>query len=526
MSWLIEVAVFMTGVRVETIHSDMNSREREAIIDEFNDPASTLKILIGTSRLIGQGQNVQRCCHVLAILEPQSNLSQTQQIIGRVYCMGQTAPQSIYIVTNEYTFDPKRLAGSVKKFLAQQMAVGPSGRRVLESAISNKTSDAVVENDINTLATAEEAALRESAVTFITNAFRMPRDFLQPPDLSWADLGTDRLGEIYTPAQRRASIKRLKSHRERHFAMRSIVVSEAEEALYAKEVGATQILKTPKSLARKRQYAVKKQFTMNKCPWTFFNGLPFVLADRFSCVECTARDASPQCIRACHEHYSSICGAVMAVLNDAGVAVAFEQLEGCLSVTRITAEIANRAWAQAEAIIDKTVDYIICRPRGGVMARLLTREDYDKVGAAATAKPTKAKPTKAKGSATATKYTSKAIITDSDENEDEPDGFQAAETTPRSGEDRVFGAPQKSLLETGKAAVPDLADEQDPGSELSNMGSDELNAIGGSSPSRLAEVGRVQMPTRPVGRKRAHSNIDDEDIDGHRRSKRIQAQRG
>jgi len=106
VSWLAEIATFMSGVRVETIHSDQTTRERESIIDEFNDPDSDLRILLGTSRLIGQGLNVQHSCHVLVILEPQTNLSLTQQIIGRIYRLGQTAHQTIYIVTSEYTSTP------------------------------------------------------------------------------------------------------------------------------------------------------------------------------------------------------------------------------------------------------------------------------------------------------------------------------------------------------------------------------------------------------------------------------------
>ena len=52
VSWIIEIVIYITGIRVETIYSDITPRERESIINKFNELASSLKILIGISRLI------------------------------------------------------------------------------------------------------------------------------------------------------------------------------------------------------------------------------------------------------------------------------------------------------------------------------------------------------------------------------------------------------------------------------------------------------------------------------------------
>ncbi len=117
VSWLVEVVLYMTGVRVEAVYSNMASRDRGEVLQQFDDPSSDLKVLTGTARAIGKGQNLQQSCHVLLILEPQSSLGATQHIIGRVHRLGQARAQTIYIATCEYSYDVKRLASSVRAFV-------------------------------------------------------------------------------------------------------------------------------------------------------------------------------------------------------------------------------------------------------------------------------------------------------------------------------------------------------------------------------------------------------------------------
>lgn len=428
VSWLVEIACFMTGVSVETIHSDMGAKEREIIIDSFNDAASSLRILVRTSRLIGQGQNVQKSCHVLVVLEPQANLSLTQQIIGRVYRLGQTSAQIIYLLTAEYSYDSKRLAASVKKFLAQQMSVAETGREQLELAVATRTNQAVQAADPTKLSNADEVALRAMAVNFITGAFQMPRDFLQTADLSWADLGIDPLGNVYTPLQRFASLRRLKEHGNLHYKMPAVEPTDEDKTAFkdTSEFGAPQTTATPKSHhARKLQLAASEQAIMAKCPFTFLYNLPFMLADASSCTACTDFGDPAQCVRCCRDHYLRIKKIVVDDLDKRGIVVLSNEVEGSLSSTRLDPDVADGIWAEIGGTVYTSINRcVVCRPKGGLFGKIVPqiklRMDAEKEAAKVQARQEAALARQTKA-ALKSKFTSKELV---DSEDDEPSDGQ------------------------------------------------------------------------------------------------------
>jgi hypothetical protein len=296
------------------------------------------------------------------------------------------------------------------------MSVGSTGRKILDDAVAGTIAAAVETADALKLVLANEEALRAQALDFIKRAFEMPRDFLQEADLAWADIGTDHLGEIYSPLQRWASMRRLKNYGADHYKMGTVVPTEEDQAEFELAFGAPQSAPTPSSHRRKLQIAGADQFIMPKCPYTFLHALPFTLFDPHTCTQCANRGGRDQCMRCCLDHFTQIRKKVIdGLAKCAQITLERHDLEGSLSPGNLAPDVAEKVWSGILPIIEAARSCSVCRPKGGLMAKLVapaqSRQDKQKEQA----KKEDALARKVAAAAGSKQYKSSALIEDSDE---------------------------------------------------------------------------------------------------------------
>lgn len=104
---------------MKTLRSKQDATEREAVIQEFNDPKSDVQILVAGLQASSAGINLQRCCSDLIILGCAANISTIFQTIGRIHRLGSDRFQRIWIVTLDHSYDQIMQASQTHKMLQQ-----------------------------------------------------------------------------------------------------------------------------------------------------------------------------------------------------------------------------------------------------------------------------------------------------------------------------------------------------------------------------------------------------------------------
>jgi len=67
---------------------DYNDQDRAGILERFNAEDSELLVVVGPSKLLGQGHNFQRC-YVAVIIDEYGSLNIKAQDMGRINRFGQ-----------------------------------------------------------------------------------------------------------------------------------------------------------------------------------------------------------------------------------------------------------------------------------------------------------------------------------------------------------------------------------------------------------------------------------------------------
>jgi len=73
-TWVTGIFCKLAGISTEWIRSDFNDQDRAGIIKRFNAEDSDLLVVVGLSKLLGQGYNFQRC-HVAVIMDEYGSLN-------------------------------------------------------------------------------------------------------------------------------------------------------------------------------------------------------------------------------------------------------------------------------------------------------------------------------------------------------------------------------------------------------------------------------------------------------------------
>ncbi|OJD30027.1 helicase [Diplodia corticola] len=153
---LTEIEMFLTtlGIPFYSIRAAFSQPQRQSALAKFNDPADEVKILLCSSRTASTSFNAQAACHHLAILELDWSLATIDQIIGRLWRVGQSKIVDVYILVVDFTYDQVLQARATKKALAQLAS---------QARIKEKPDDDDNEEDENEDETADDKAEAEDS---------------------------------------------------------------------------------------------------------------------------------------------------------------------------------------------------------------------------------------------------------------------------------------------------------------------------------------------------------------------------
>lgn len=109
----------MLGLKYLFISANMDQKLRDRVIDLWNSPAQKHAVLILNWRLSGQGVNLHKDCHQMAVTGPVDNVANGMQFIGRVLRQGQEKEPRITFITQRHSYDDYTSAAFTRKYLAQ-----------------------------------------------------------------------------------------------------------------------------------------------------------------------------------------------------------------------------------------------------------------------------------------------------------------------------------------------------------------------------------------------------------------------
>lgn len=82
-AWYAEVVLRAALVDARTLHSALEPSERDTLVNEFNDPQSTLRVLITTYDMGSVGLNLHHACNRVILTSPGRSWAQEAQAAGR-----------------------------------------------------------------------------------------------------------------------------------------------------------------------------------------------------------------------------------------------------------------------------------------------------------------------------------------------------------------------------------------------------------------------------------------------------------
>lgn len=99
----IEAAI--PNIEVGRITGKENSMKKAATQDRFNDPNDSMKVVIGTTRAMGLGLNLQGACSNACFLDPDWNPGKMEQAEDRLHRQGQAQAVNIHTIRARNTID-------------------------------------------------------------------------------------------------------------------------------------------------------------------------------------------------------------------------------------------------------------------------------------------------------------------------------------------------------------------------------------------------------------------------------------
>ncbi|MCJ1433260.1 hypothetical protein MMC27_002619 [Xylographa pallens] len=99
------------------IRAQHTAQEREKIVADFNNPKSSLQILVSSLRVGATSYNLQKACHYMVIIDVPGSASVLLQAIGRLFRIHQIHPVMCWVLFLEGTYDGKLMSSMCKKYL-------------------------------------------------------------------------------------------------------------------------------------------------------------------------------------------------------------------------------------------------------------------------------------------------------------------------------------------------------------------------------------------------------------------------
>ncbi len=119
------------GIEVGRITGKENSAKKALNQDRFNDPNDNMRVIIGTTRAMGLGLNMQANCSNCLFLDPDWNPGVMEQAEDRLHRQGQTGNVMVHTIRARGTIDGYITAKLMKKL---DMASGVVDREELRQA--------------------------------------------------------------------------------------------------------------------------------------------------------------------------------------------------------------------------------------------------------------------------------------------------------------------------------------------------------------------------------------------------------
>lgn len=126
----------------------LNSVERQAEVDKFTK-SSEPGVLLAQATAGGTGLNIQ-AASVVIIVEPQSKPSLEDQMIGRVYRMGQTKPVRVIRLRGKKTLDERWVAMLKEKRKIFTATAAVSDSAALDTAMSSVSTSEILKEERKT----------------------------------------------------------------------------------------------------------------------------------------------------------------------------------------------------------------------------------------------------------------------------------------------------------------------------------------------------------------------------------------
>ncbi|KAF2143071.1 uncharacterized protein K452DRAFT_331737 [Aplosporella prunicola CBS 121167] len=128
--WVVEDFCILAGMRIASLKASQSDEARAVIFSEFNDPTlDKYDLLISTNALLQLGHNIQGACHVIVLMDSTKTEAMTQQLIGRVYRIGQRHEVYAYMLHNQHSVDRYVEGNNAFKFQASLIALASNNFR-------------------------------------------------------------------------------------------------------------------------------------------------------------------------------------------------------------------------------------------------------------------------------------------------------------------------------------------------------------------------------------------------------------
>ena len=83
VAWFWEIALCFLYIETRVLHSGLTNSERSELVDSFNSPAASIKVLILMYNVGSQGTNLDTCCNRVLVATAATNASLEVQAWGR-----------------------------------------------------------------------------------------------------------------------------------------------------------------------------------------------------------------------------------------------------------------------------------------------------------------------------------------------------------------------------------------------------------------------------------------------------------
>lgn len=129
---LVELYLTVIGIPFYSIRAAYSQPQRQNAILKFNDPSDPVKILLCSSRSAATSFNAQRSCADMIILEIPWNLSTVDQMVGRLWRVGQDKEVKVHILVVDFTYNQVIQARATRKVIAQLASQAEASDRKAE----------------------------------------------------------------------------------------------------------------------------------------------------------------------------------------------------------------------------------------------------------------------------------------------------------------------------------------------------------------------------------------------------------